>query len=189
MLRRTEEQGFTLIELAVAMSILLLVAGALLAALESGTNAEHNASNRIDVEQSVSLALAQFQRDVRNATVVNQATNKNQIDVNDGTLHIRWWYNAPGHQLVRRVYLTACGGACNPVAVNGVTNPAGTTFTLLSPGGTNLLTLPDASHNDVLACVAAIGVSITTTAPPPSRPFTASTQAALTVTADQRGCP
>jgi prepilin-type N-terminal cleavage/methylation domain-containing protein len=182
-----EERGFTLIELAVAMSILLLVAGALLAALESGTNAEHNASNRIDVEQSVAAALAQFQRDVRNATVVNQATNKNQIDVNDGTSHIRWWYNAAGHQLVRKIYLTS--GTYNGVTVNGVTNPAGTTFTLLSPGGTNLLTLPDASHNDVLACVAAIGVSITTTAPPPSRAFTASAQAPLTVTADQRGCP
>jgi prepilin-type N-terminal cleavage/methylation domain-containing protein len=186
-LRRTDERGFTLIELAVAMSILLLVAGALLAALESGTNAEHNASNRIDVEQSVAAALAQFQRDVRNATEVNQPTNKNQIDLNVGTSHIRWWYNAAGHQLVRKIYLPT--GTYNGVTVNGVTNPAGTTFTLLSADGTNLLTLADASHNDVLACVATIGVSVTTLAPAPSQPFTEGTQAPLEVTADQRGCP
>jgi prepilin-type N-terminal cleavage/methylation domain-containing protein len=79
-LRRADEEGFTLVELAVAMSILLLVAGALLAALDSGTSAEHHASNRIDSEQSANLVLAQFARDVRNASGVMRAARNTAPD-------------------------------------------------------------------------------------------------------------
>jgi prepilin-type N-terminal cleavage/methylation domain-containing protein len=258
-LRRVDERGFTLVELAVAMSIMLLVAGALLAALESGTNAEHHASNRVDSEQSASLVLTQFARDVRNATSVIRATRTtaadgqtslgspqvtspsaaftgldvgqlisganipagafivavesttavqisanatgtglttlaigassslNQIDLLEGALHIRWWYNVGGHVFVRKVYQGS--SANNGVSISGVTNPSGTVLSVFSADGTDLLTLPDGSRGDIGACAATVEASVTVTAPAPSAPFTVSTSAPLHLNRDQRGCP
>lgn len=190
MLRRADERGFTLVELAVAMSIMLFVAGALLAALESGTRAERHASNRIDTEQSANLALAQFARDVRNATTVIPITTKpNQIDLWIGSAHVRWYYNVAGHVLQRKAYIGTTSSADVLNAVSGVTNLTGTVFTVFSADGTDLFSLPDASRGDIATCAATIEASVTATAPAPSAPFTSSTAAQLHIHADQRGCP
>jgi prepilin-type N-terminal cleavage/methylation domain-containing protein len=189
-LRRADERGFTLVELAVAMTIMLLVAGALLAALESGTMAERHASNRINSEQSASLALAQFARDVRNATTVIPITTKlNQIDLWIGSAHVRWYYDFVGHILQRKAYIGVSGSANVVNEVTGVTNPTGTVFTVFSADGTDLLTLPDGTRGDIATCAATIEASVTATAPAPSAPFTVSTSEQLHRAADQRGCP
>jgi prepilin-type N-terminal cleavage/methylation domain-containing protein len=189
-LTRADERGFTLVELAVAMSIMLLVAGALLAALESGTNAERHASNRIDSEQSASLVLAQFARDVRNATTITPLqTKSNNIDLIEGDgIRIHWWYNVAGHVLVRKYYYQA-SKSNNANEITGVTNASGTVFTVFSADGTDLLSLPDASVGDIARCGATVEASVTAKAPAPSAPFTVGTSAPLHVVGDQRGCP
>jgi prepilin-type N-terminal cleavage/methylation domain-containing protein len=183
-----DERGFTLVELGVAMSIMLLVAGALLGALESGTNAERRASTRIDDEQSVRLALTQFTRDVRNATALIPGTNNpNQIDLSDGSAHISWSYDAASHVLVRNTYQGSTG---HPgVSVGGLTNPADTVFKVLAQDGTNLFTLPGGAPADIVDCAAVIEASVTSAAHPPSAPFSESADAHVHNTGDQRGCP
>ena len=106
MLRREDQRGFTLVELSVAMTLMLLVSGALLAALESGTTAERHASTRIDDEQSVRVVLAQFTHDVRNASSlpwIAPGTSDHQVDLEVAGQHIRWWYDAAGHILHRQI--------------------------------------------------------------------------------------
>ncbi len=192
MLTRGDERGFTLVELGVSMSILLLVAGALLFALESGTNAEHRASTRIDEEQSVRLVLAQFTRDMRNATSLQPnpprySTKPDQIDVLQGSVHVRWWYNAAAHTLIRRTY--DAGGGGHDAPLNGLTNASGTVLTVSAQDGTDLFTVPDGTLADVVRCGATAAVSVTSSAQPPSKPFTETAEAPLTTSADQRGCP
>jgi len=187
-LRTGDEKGFTLVELAVAMSIMLLVAGALLAALESGTTAEHNASTRIDDQQAVSLTLAQLTHDVRNASDLGQATNPNQVDLvfaNGG--EIRWWYDSTGHTLWRQVPdINHRGGWVRQPLAN-LTNGPGSVFSFLAADGTSLD--PSANVDDVISCTATVEVSVTDAAHPPSQPFTQTADAPVLASVDRRGCP
>jgi prepilin-type N-terminal cleavage/methylation domain-containing protein len=193
-LRTDDQKGFTLVELAVAMSIMLLVAGALLAALESGTNAEHTASTRIDDEQTVSLTLAQLSHDVRNASALGDQSNPNQVDLiyaNGGRIH--WWFDAVGHKLWRNLEVPCPTGA-GPGAVcwsgeslTGLTNGPGTVFQFLAADGTQLD--PSVNPDDVVSCTTTVEVSVTDAAHPPSQPFTQTADAAVLASVDRRGCP
>ena len=188
MLRTEDERGFTLVELAVAMSIMLLVAGALLAALESGTTAERHASTRIDDQQAVSLTLAQLTHDVRNASDLGAATNPDQVDLmfaNGG--EVRWWYDSTGHTLWRQTPdINHPGGWIRQPLVN-LTNGPGTVFSFLAEDGTPLD--PSVNVDDVISCAATVTVSLTDGAHPPSQPFTQTADAAVLASVDRRGCP
>jgi len=195
-LRREDQRGFTLVELSVAMTIMLLVAGALLAALESGTRAERRASTRIDDEQSVRVALAELTHDVRNATaLLPDATNTNSIDLAvPGPQEVRWWYDAAGHVLQRSTLDVALSTPSakafdKGLSIPNVVNPPGSVFTFLAPDGTNVFADPSATSADAAACTATIGVSVTVTGHPPSAPFTESAEPPVNAAADRRGCP
>ena len=56
------EAGFTLIELVVAMSILIVVITALTGGLISATNSQANASNRFQAQEQGRLALSKLTR-------------------------------------------------------------------------------------------------------------------------------
>lgn len=187
-LRTDDERGFTLVELAVAMSIMLLVAGALLAALESGTTAERRASTRIDDEQTVTLTLAQLTHDVRNASALGQATNPDQVDLlfADGS-EVRWWYDGNGHTLWRQVPDRSHPGGWVRQPLTGLTNGPGTVFRYLAADGTPLD--PSVNVDDVIACTATVDVSVTDGAHPPSQPFTQTADAPVLAPVDRRGCP
>jgi prepilin-type N-terminal cleavage/methylation domain-containing protein len=186
-LKRDDQRGFTLIELSVAMTLMLLVTGALLAALESGTRAERHASSRIDSEQSVRLVLAQLTRDVGDASALLPGINVNQIDMEINGAHVWWWYDSTGHRLDR---WTGVGGAnYRGVSITGLTNAPGTVFHFLASDGTDMFAAPDATLADQMTCTATIAVSVTSTAQPPSAPFTEATNAPLNAVADRRGCP
>ena len=188
MLRADGEKGFTRIELGVAMSIMLLVAGALLAALESGTTAQHTASTRIDDEQTVALTLAELTHDVRNASALGPSTNPDQVDLmyaNGG--EVRWWYDSTGGTLWRQVPDIAhpLGWIRQPLA--GLTNGPGTVFQFLAADGTVLD--PTVNVDDVISCTATVDVSVTDSAHKPSLPFTQTTVAPVLASVDRRGCP
>ena len=188
--RREDQRGFTLVELTVAMTIMLLVSGALLAALDSGTKAERRASTRIDDEQTVRVALAQLTHDVRNANALLPATNPDQIELGyaDGAI-VRWWYDPVGRILRREVpSVQYPGGWDFGITVPNLTNTTGTVFTLLAADRTNLLTLPGANITDALTCTSIVDVSVTDAAHPPSAPFTETVDPPLTTSADRRGC-
>ena len=188
MLRADREKGFTLVELAVAMSIMLLVAGALFAALDSGTKAERTASTRIDDEQAVSLTLEQLSRDVRTATVLLPATNPDQVDLGLlGGHEVRWWYDSLAGTLWRQVPDVANPGGWIRRPLAGLVNGPGTVFRFLAPDGSVL----DPANNidDVLACTTTLEVSVSAIAHPPSHPFTQTADAPMLASLDRRGCP
>ena len=59
------ESGFTLIELVVTMSLLLIVVGTLTGALISATNTEADQNNRFQTQQQARLGLAKLTREIR----------------------------------------------------------------------------------------------------------------------------
>jgi len=210
-LRRRGEAGYTLIELAVTMSILLVVMGGLLGALESGTSAEHNASTRIDDEQAVAVVLAQFTRDVRNATaveIVPVASLTTTVELVEqsasGLLYVRWALEPSGSGLALTRYVADSSGATGSpgVTVGGLTNES--VFDRQSADGTELVSppAPGLTDADAARCAATIEASIISNAHPPSAPFTDDVAAPVHATTSQvfatlepsdqldvRGCP
>jgi type II secretory pathway pseudopilin PulG len=211
-LRRRDEGGYTLLELAVTMSILLLVLGGLLGALDSGTGAEHTASTRIDDEQAVAVVLAQFTRDVRNATAVEPVaitslpTTIELVEPSgSGVQYVRWAIEASGSAFALTRYLAAApGDAGSPgVSVGGLTGASA--FDRQSVNGTELINPPPTfvlTETDAARCVGTIEASIVSNAHPPSAPFTENVAAQVHATTsvvgatlepsdqlDVRGCP
>jgi prepilin-type N-terminal cleavage/methylation domain-containing protein len=192
---RHDERGFTLVELAVAMTIMLLVAGALLAALESGTRAEHNASTRIDEEQSVQLVLVQFTRDIRNATTLVPDTTHsqvgNQIVMSTPDGGIKWFYDKHAHVLHRELAHPGIPGAWDfKISLPGLLNTGGTVFTVFADDSTDLYRDPHPfTFQDAVICGASVEISVTSAAQPPSHPFTPTASAPLLTPRDHRGCP
>jgi type II secretory pathway pseudopilin PulG len=201
-LTRADERGFTLAELAVAMSLLMLVIGALLAALESGTTAERNASARIDDEQAVQLVLSQLSRDVRNAApqpstlpppppppspLVYATGDEIDLTYADGAA-VTWKYSAATGVLQRTFNGTA------GVSVGGLTNADYSVFQLLASDGTELVSgaAPATGDTaaDVTTCAATVVVSLTSRAHAPAKPFVDTVYAPFDAPAiDRRGCP
>ena len=101
------DAGFTLVELVVVASLLMLVLGAILGVLESLTNTEHTTSQRIDDEQSARVTLAQLERDVRGAAalmVQGPAPSSTTMDLQlaDGPNQVAWVFDLTGaHTLTR----------------------------------------------------------------------------------------
>lgn len=191
--KRDDQRGFTLVELSVAMTLMLLVSGAILAALESGTNAERRASTRIDDSQAVRVVLTQLARDVRNASRLSylpfDAPSMHVVDELDlwpptSPNPVVWTYD-PAHHVLQRAVNNTPG-----VSISSLTNADGTVFQLLAADGSDLLADASASGNDFGACTAVVAVSVTSAAHPPSQPFTESAHAPFAPPGvDRRGCP
>jgi prepilin-type N-terminal cleavage/methylation domain-containing protein len=149
-----DQRGFTLVELVVSMTIMLVVAAALLAALESGMTAERRASSRIDEEQSVTLVLAQFGRDVRGAADLGPGTAPPQdVDMTevDGT-KVRWVYDDATGRLQRFLGDTA------GVSVGGLSDATG--LALLDAAGDPLVAGSPDTPADVLHCAVVIRATV-----------------------------
>ncbi|HZQ58531.1 MAG TPA: type II secretion system protein [Acidimicrobiales bacterium] len=185
---RESERGFTLVELAVAMSLMLLVSGAILGALESGTSAERRASTRVDDQQAVRLVLAQLTRDVRNASSVGAPpANTDELDLGYTNLDtVVWTFDPSTHVLQRQ---STPNGQATPntgISLGGITNPT-TVFAFLSADGNDLLTDPSASAADLSTCTSTVAVTVTVVGH--AKPFTQTAYAPVQAALDRRGCP
>lgn len=160
-----DEAGFSLVELLVGMTIMMLVVGALLSAMESLTRAERTTSTRIDDEQAARLTLARFTHDVHGvASVLPQATltdYASTVDLllTDGT-HVQWAYSASAHTVIR--YLVAGDGsrqttAMLPNLVNSVSQPV---FAWGGAVTNDLLSAAWATTADVAHCATTIGATV-----------------------------
>jgi prepilin-type N-terminal cleavage/methylation domain-containing protein len=149
-----DQRGFTLVELVVSMTIMMVVSAALLSALESGMTAERRASSRIDEEQSVSLVLGQFGRDVRGAADLGPGTAAPaEVDLTevDGTT-VRWIYEGATGRLQRFLGDTA------GVSVGGLSDPTG--LALLDGAGDPLMAGSPDTTADILHCAVAIRATV-----------------------------
>jgi prepilin-type N-terminal cleavage/methylation domain-containing protein len=149
-----DERGYTLIELLVTMSILMVVVGALFGALISGMHAESRASTRIDDEQAVGTVLAQFTHDVRSADGLGSGTQlPDEVDLDEvGGGTVRWVFDPDAGLLTR--YL----GSTTGVHVDGL--GSGTAFALQDGAGNALGATAGDTAADVLDCAATVSVSV-----------------------------
>jgi len=110
-----EEEGFTIIEVMVATSILLLVLALVFGSLVSLTRNEDRSQRLVSNEQNVRFELDQLAREIRAANplvpllnATSAATYQNQIEMvlgpTGGTQKVvRWTYDTSTLQMVRQV--------------------------------------------------------------------------------------
>jgi type II secretory pathway pseudopilin PulG len=161
------EAGFTLIELVVVTTLLLLVLGSILGVLDSLTSAQATTSTRIDDEQAARLILAQFSHDVRSAASLvapalpsDYATTVDVILDDPASTEVRWVYDSAALTLTRNI---VTGGVPAPTAVlGGVANGLGPSpvFAWLASDGTNLNASVWATAADVAQCAVVIQATV-----------------------------
>ena len=189
MLKAHDEAGYTLVELLVAMTVMLLVSGALLGALESATVTERRASGRIDDEQAVRLGLSQLERDVRSSELLtaDPSTLGSQLDLQVGPDHVRWTYDPHASTLSRSVVTdsSVTTGAVVPSVAVG-TDPM---FALVGRDGRDLAILAGGTSLDQVRCAASVKVTVASAAHRGLAPFTETAVAPLPPPRDLEGCP
>jgi prepilin-type N-terminal cleavage/methylation domain-containing protein len=109
------EQGFTLIELVIAMSILMLVLGAFFQTLVSLTRSEDRSQRLVSNEQNVRFEVDQMAREIRAANPLVPLLNatdasayENQIELVLGPTGgaqtvVRWTYDTAQEEMLRQV--------------------------------------------------------------------------------------
>ncbi len=112
---RAEERGFTIIEVMVATSILLLVLALVFGSLVSLTRNEDRSQRLVSNEQNVRFELNQLAREIRAANplvpllnATTASTYDNQIEMvlgpTGGTQQVvRWTYDTAAEQMVRQI--------------------------------------------------------------------------------------
>ena len=188
-LKGRDEAGYTLVELLVAMTVMLLVSGALVGALQSGTVTERRASGRIDDEQSIRLGLAQLERDVRSSQLLtaDPSTLGRQLDLQVGPEHVRWSYDAGASTLSRSVVTDS--SVTTGAVVPGVSAGADPMFALIGRDGSDLGALAGSTSLDQVRCAASVKATVTAVAHRGLAPFTEIAVAPLPPPRDLEGCP
>lgn len=112
---REDEQGFTIIEVVIATSLLMIVLAIFLGTLDSLTRSEDRSQRLVSNEQNVRFELDQLSREVRAANPLVPLPNSaaatdysNQIEVvlgpTGGTQQVvRWRYDTAREEMVREV--------------------------------------------------------------------------------------
>jgi hypothetical protein len=177
----------------VVMSILMVVIGALLGAMDSMTTTEHRISGRIDDEQNARLTLAAVSRDVRAATSMLSVV-PDQIDLclvvaADGSCntHVRWAYEAATSTLTRSL-VTSTVTPTNVLhaVVNG---PSGAQpFTWYGRAGSDLMISPDLLPQDMAACAVTVRSTIVIGTDRSTSPITESAEVAVHNQGNGAGC-
>jgi prepilin-type N-terminal cleavage/methylation domain-containing protein len=190
------EAGFTLVELVVSMSILLVILGSILSVLDSLTASERRTSSRIDTEQAARLMLTQLARDLREANPVQSQPNLTGYDTTADLLldsappqHIRWAYD-PAHGTLTRYAVAGDGSQHATAILEGVVNSAAGpgVFTWLDGAGQSIAAQTWATPNDVARCASEVNVQLVLAAPAGLATTTQTAQAALRNRASPEGC-
>jgi prepilin-type N-terminal cleavage/methylation domain-containing protein len=195
--RRRGDEGFTLLELTIALMILGVMIAIAAGALISLQNTTSRDNAMISVEQDASTGLAQMARDIRSAhsiTFVSSTTNAADavvLNVNNpsgGTTPIEWVYQPPTAPAVvgtlSRVVLTSSlAVSSTAVILSDVANGSNPVFSYFNLNGGSAMSTSGSSANQTLQnCTTAIGVTLTIS-PNPVRgvsTFTESDQVAIT---------
>ena len=113
--RRDDEAGFSIIEVMIATSILLIVLAMLFSSLVSLTNSENRSERLVGNEQNVRFELDQLAREIRAANPLvpllnasTAATYDSQIEMvlgpTGGTQSVvRWTYDTTNEEMLRQV--------------------------------------------------------------------------------------
>jgi prepilin-type N-terminal cleavage/methylation domain-containing protein len=120
---REDERGFTIIEVTIATSIMLVVLAMFFATLTSLTKSEDRSQRLVTNEQNVRFELDQLAREIRASNpltplpnAVTAAAYSNQIELVLGPTGgaqqvVRWTYNTATEKLSRELMSSAAAGA------------------------------------------------------------------------------
>jgi type II secretory pathway pseudopilin PulG len=186
--RREHADGFTVIELVVAMGILLLVMGMFLNTLVALMHSEDRSQRLVSNEQNVRLELDQLQREIRAANPLVPLPNataatdyNNQIELllgpTGGTRQVvRWTYDTAREQMVRQVMSdtspTATVVAQSFLLVRVRNVETGTpVFSYYDAAGTDLVARA-ISADDPAICALRVHIQISSDSNPGPLPFT-----------------
>lgn len=164
---RSDEAGFTLLE----MAIVLLVATVVLVSAVSTLTSLANAASRNEAvntqEQSVSTTMAQLERDIRSATSISFPSGASPQDelqlaeTSGGTnSNLLWVYNASLGTLTREAQVNGAfqaGGS----AVDGVSSAAGTG--VFKYYGTQAGDISATPPSNIAMCATAVGIDLQVT--------------------------
>lgn len=191
--------GFTLIELVVSMSILMVVLGALVGGMATLFNTEKRSSTHITDEQSARFVMDAVTRDLRAANPVLPqtalSTYHSTADVltgpaGSGQVHLRWTYDGVG--TLRRWTVNADGTTSLSGTYPGIVNGAGVpVFSWIDRLGQDL-TAPGlgwATVGDVARCATSVQVTLVVDSRPSVPAITETSQVALGNQASLQGCP
>ena len=198
------EGGFSLIEMVVVVSILMLVMGALLGALESMTTSERRTSSRVDDEQNIRFVAYALTRDLRaaNPVLVTPAVPglHNEVDLclgdvvgtslacAAGQTQVRWVYDSAAATLTRYtvVGLTQTSTQVLSGVANASTAPVFAWYGRAHAG--DLAVAPDMSPTDVANCAASVQVTIVAGSRVGLAPITESSEVGLRNQGGGPGC-
>ena len=128
--RLADDGGISLVEMALASTLFLVIVTAVLASLDSGTRAERGARSRSDALVDVRAGVTRFTKDVRQATAISQTSSGSVIDMQTMVLGapVRLVYDVTDGALRRTVCTNltlsaSCGGTAS-VLVERVTSAA-----------------------------------------------------------------
>jgi type II secretory pathway pseudopilin PulG len=183
--RRSEaEAGFTLVELAVAMGIMLIVMLVFLSLVPTSQKSSNVAEALINNEQDVSLAIARMEKDIRAANPLvafcSYTTYQDEIELELGPASgpqqtIMWVYSPTADTLTREVVTNP---GCNPAPsgsgevttgiVNGATTPV---FAYFDDTGTALDTAQETPSN-IANCTVRVAITLEEQEDGSPQPFT-----------------
>lgn len=94
------EKGFTLVEVLMALTILLIVLGIAFNFLKTSFDLDRNISQSVDLQQNARFAMQSIVRDLKNGTNI-QLVNSQRIKFTDGLGTQTVEYRLSGDQLIR----------------------------------------------------------------------------------------
>lgn len=145
--RRSDESGFTVVELAITMLISAIVSVSLLGLLTSQSSVERRMSSLATNQEQVRQALVLLQRDLRSAEplipLADATSYPRQVELlhldfdTDAVLRFRWRLDTTADELVRETLAPDGTATATTHRLTGVTSD--TVFRYFSSNGTELL--------------------------------------------------
>ncbi|HEX2850623.1 MAG TPA: type II secretion system protein [Acidimicrobiales bacterium] len=187
---RDRDDGFTLVEMSIAMLLAGIIAVSLFATLGSGTNAERDLQQVADTQERVRVALVELTSDIRETTAIGPASDASSIAVTHLSLNgastsaVVWTYDAAAQQLTRTTDIGDGNGPQTTFRLTGAApDPAYPVFTYFKSDGVTTLAPADAP-----ACAASVAVHLRGVSDPGGHPSSVDTKVDLRNVHPGGGC-
>jgi type II secretory pathway component PulJ len=175
---RASACGFTVVEVTVASSLLLLVLGAVFSVLVSLTSAENRSQALVNNQELVRLRLLEIDRNLRSASTLNAVSDATQypyeVDFTalDGSIY-RWRLNSSTNAIRREKYVNGSWQQASSDLVNVTNASSSVPVFRYYRASSNLEINPATSTSaDVANCAIRVHVTITSATYSGPKPFT-----------------
>jgi prepilin-type N-terminal cleavage/methylation domain-containing protein len=176
-----DERGFTLVELAIATALMLVIMLVFLSLISPSQKSSNVADALITNEQDVTLALQQMEKDIRAANPLdafNSNCYNNQIELtlgpSGGTQQTIMWVYSPTTNTLAREVVTGTG--CNPTVIGSedvttIVNGTTPVFAYFNADGTQFDPAV-APLDDIANCTVRVSITLIGQGNTDASPFT-----------------